>query len=123
MKYIFNIDHITRTANGNPTVDFRCQHCGSYGHNFVTYLYRANLTVSPRDSLAEACDEFCTRVNAGQFDALFFKVRTGRAFSTLCCHCIHNVKDIDLARGVQRARGVLLRGLEILAKKENGGAA
>jgi hypothetical protein len=110
MQYKFEIKGFAST--GNPGVTFKCVHCGSYDlGNLTSYMYSANLKISPRENIQEACSEFVQLINQDNFD-IFPKKKTAKKLKHAVCNCNPDVIDIEHVRAVRRAKNILERGIE-----------
>ncbi|WP_028485976.1 hypothetical protein [Thiomicrorhabdus chilensis] len=115
MQYQFKIKGFTET--GNPGVTFSCEHCGRVDLGTLTsYMYSANLKISPRENIQGACNEFIERINSSDFD-IFPKKKTAKKLKDAVCNCNHDVIDIEYVRAVRRAQGILKVGLEQMSER------
>jgi len=111
MKYVYCINTHRHDALGRPDIRFACSDCGSLDMALTGFFWRSTLVVSPANDPEAAAAEFIEKLNARQFDALFFKRTTAKSCENTCCNC------------TAAARGRLLRALERHNQIENDGGA
>ena len=128
MKIYAKIDEKILTNKGNPSVDFTCLHCGERLLDLVGFFHQSKFKkLGKKLGLSIGVSKFVEAINSDDRDLLkngFKNEKTYRYLLQRLCHCDENVKDMEFARGVKRAKSIaiLARGLEKLKEIERSRA-